>query len=80
MNKVFRKKKKKVESNISEQIKTTKDGKCNLESFFYKNIIANRMKYSTKLSQSWTNSKNGCGSSFTKIKFHVISILFKKTK
>ena len=49
---LFRKFAKKVESNIKEQIKNTKDGKCNLESFFYKNIIANRMKYSTKLSQS----------------------------
>ena len=43
---LFRKFAKKVESNIKEQIKNTKDGKCNLESAFDKNLITNGMKYS----------------------------------
>ena len=43
---LFRKFAKKVETNIREQIKNTKDGRCNLESAFDKNIITNGMKYS----------------------------------
>ena len=55
---LFRKFSKKVESNIREQIKSSKGGKINLELAFDKQLITNGMKYSLATG-NWGQNKVG---------------------